>query len=385
MGRPPIRTLHVFRTFLGGGVEIGLLRLLRHIDREHIKFDFCTLWPLPANSASFCEEIRVLGARILPCHFLPNSATFPFRYRRILRTGQYDVVECHSGWTAGVVLRQASLEGVPVRVANCHDSSDLKLSTPWRIAWRATMKAWIQKYMTAGLAVSAGAAEYMFGPRWRSDPRLRLFYPGMDLEPFRADPLRDETRRELGIPVEAPVVGHVGRFIWKKKHAFLLEVAQEVLKSRPEVRFLLVGDGPLRPHIEAMARELGIEKSVILTGARPDTEIPRLMLSAMDVFAFPSFEEGLGRVLVEAQAAGLRALASDAVPSEASVVPGAVEYLSLSCGAKHWAERLLRMIESGRVERSMALRAVEQSDFNIQQSCRELTRMYELCLATRRG
>jgi hypothetical protein len=74
----------------------------------------------------------------------------------------------------------------------------------------------------------------------------------------------------------------------------------------------------------------------------------------------------------------------DAVPSEASVVPGAVEYLSLSYGAKPWAGRLLRMIESGRPERAMALRVVEQSDFNIQQSCRELTRMYELCLATAR-
>jgi glycosyltransferase involved in cell wall biosynthesis len=104
----------------------------------------------------------------------------------------------------------------------------------------------------------------------------------------------------------------------------------------------------------------------------------------MDVFAFPSFEEGLGKVLVQAQAAGLRALASDAVPSEASVVPGAVEYLSLSCGVKYWAERLLRMIESGKLERAMALRAVEQSDFNLRQSCRELTRMYELCLATGR-
>jgi glycosyltransferase involved in cell wall biosynthesis len=218
------------------------------------------------------------------------------------------------------------------------------------------------------------AAEFLFGPQWRSDPRFRVFHCGINLEPFRTAPSQEETRRELGIPVDAPVVGHVGLFQRRKNHAFLLEVALEVLKLRPEVRFLMVGDGPLRPQIETMARELGIEKSVVFTGQRPD--VPRLMLTAMDVFAFPSIEEGFGIVLTEAQAAGLRCLASDAVSSETGMVPGAVEYLALSEGAKPWAARLLKMLESGSVERETALRTLEQSDFNIRQSCTELTRMY---------
>jgi glycosyltransferase involved in cell wall biosynthesis len=162
----------------------------------------------------------------------------------------------------------------------------------------------------------------------------------------------------------------------------LLKVALEVLRLRPEVRFLMVGEGPLRPQIEAMARKLGIEKSVVFTGQRSD--VPRLMLCAMDAFAFPSIEEGLGIVLTEAQAAGLLSLASDAVPSEAGVVPGAVEFLSLSCGAKPWAARLLKMLESASAKKEMALSTLEQSDFNIQQSCAELTRMYELWAARRR-
>ena len=331
MSRERIRALQVVRTLKGGSIEMYLLQLMRHIDREHIRFDFCNLWPAPANSASFCEEIRALGGRVLPCHFLPDFLTFPLRFRRILRAGPYDVVQCHPGWRSGVVLRQASLEGVPVRIAHSHGTSDLQASTPLRKAWRAAMKSCVQRYMTVGLAVSAKAAEYMFGPQWRCDPRLRLFPCGIDLEPFRTAPSREEVRRELGIPADAPVVGHVGGFGPAKNHAFLLKVAVEVLKSRPEVRFLMVGDGPLRPQIETMARDLGIEKSVAFAGYRSD--VPRLMLSAMDVFAFPSIAEGLGIALIEAQAAGLRCLVSDAVPRVASVVLGAVEYLPLSKGA----------------------------------------------------
>jgi glycosyltransferase involved in cell wall biosynthesis len=245
------------------------------------------------------------------------------------------------------------------------------------------MKAGIRKYTTAGLAVSGMAAEFLFGPHWNSDPRFRLFRCGIDLEPYRSAPSREEARRELGIPADAPVVGHVGQFEARKNHSFLVKVAVEVLKSRPEIRFLMIGDGPLRPQIETMARDLSIEKRVIFAGSRSD--VPRLMLSAMDVFAFPSLEEGFGIVLTEAQAAGLRCLASAAVSAEVSVVPGAVEYLPLSKGAEHWAGRLLGILECGSLGRAIALPTLEKSDFDIRQSTTQLTRIYELGSATRRG
>ena len=380
MCREPIRVLQVVRAVPGGGAEGWLLKVTRRFDREHVKFHFCTLGP---PSASFEEEVCAVGGRVLPCLLSHNFVTFPLRFRRILRAERYDVVHSHVGWPSGVVLCQASLEGVPARIAHSHNSSHLKPDSLLRSAWRAAMKAGIRKYATAGLAVSGMAAEYLFGPQWRSDPRFRLFRCGIDLEQFRTAPSREEARRELGIPADAPVVGHVGQFAPEKNHAFLLQVAVEVLKSRPEVHFLMVGDGPLRPQIEAMAGELGIEKRVVFTGQRSD--VPRSILSAMDVFAFPSVSEGLPISLIEAQAAGLRCLVSDAVTAEASVVPGAVEYLPLSKGATPWAATLLEMLERGLVGREIALRTLEQTDFDIRQSCTELTRMYELGSATRRG
>jgi glycosyltransferase involved in cell wall biosynthesis len=372
VGQQLIRVLEVVRAVPSGGADEWLLKVARQIDRERIQLDFCALWP---PSARFRDEVEALGARVLLCPFSTNLPTFPLRFRRILRAERYDVVHSHVGLPSGIVLRQAKLEGVPRRIAHSHNSSDLHSSSLLRNAWRAAMRAGIRKYATAGLACSVEAAEFLFGPQWRSDLRFRVFHCGINLEPFRTAPSREKTRRELGIPLHAPVVGHVGLFERRKNHAFLLEVAVEALKLRPEVRFLMVGDGPLRPQIETMAREFGIEKSVVFTGQRSD--VPRLMLSAMDVFAFPSIEEGFGIVLTEAQAAGLRCLASDAVPSETGVVPGAVEYLSLSEGAKPWAARLLKMLESGSAERGTALRTLEESDFNIRQSCTELTRMYD--------
>jgi len=359
------------RAVPGGGAEAWLLKATRQIDHGRIKSDFCCLWP---PSASLCEEVTALGGRVILCPLRSNLATFPRRFRQLLRAERYDVVHSHVGLPSGVVLREAMLEGVPIRIAHSHNSNDLHPRSVLRGAWRAAMRTAVRKYATAGLACSEAAARFLFGPQWRLDPRFRVLHCGINLEPFETAPSREEMRREFGIPVDAPVIGHVGLFERRKNQAFLLRVGRELLKVRPEVRLLLVGDGPLRPRIESMARRFGMEKNVVFAGQRSD--VPRLMLSAMDVFALPSLEEGLAIVLTEAQAAGLHSLASSAVPAEAGVVPGGVEQLPLSEGPKPWAATLLRMLESGRLDKNVALGAIEQTDFNIGRSCSELARIY---------
>jgi len=371
VGQRPVRVLHVVRGVPGGGAETWLLKAARQIDRDRIKSDFCSLWP---PSASFCREVAELGGRVLLCPLRSNLATFPRRFRRLLRAERYDVVHSHVGLPSGIMLRAAMLEDVPKRIAHSHNSDDLHPRSLLRAAWRAAMRTAIQKCATAGLACSQPAARFLFGPRWTLDPRFRVLHCGINLEAFRTIPSREESRREFAIPVDAPVVGHVGLFERRKNQAFLLQVGREILKVRPEVRFLFVGDGPLRPQIEAMAREFGLEKNVVFAGQRRD--VPHLMLSVMDVFALPSLEEGLAIVLTEAQAAGLHSLASSAVPAEAGVVPGGVEQLSLSEGPKPWAATLLRMLASGRLEKQQALGVIERTDFNIRRSCLELTRIY---------
>jgi glycosyltransferase involved in cell wall biosynthesis len=160
----------------------------------------------------------------------------------------------------------------------------------------------------------------------------------------------------------------------QKNHAFLLDIAKEVIKARPEVRFLLIGDGPLRSQMEARARELGIHRNVVFAGARAD--VPRLMLGAMDGFVLPSLWEGLGLVVVEAQAAGLRGVVSEAVPLEAFVLREGVEHVPVSAGAHHWASRLLKAMEQGRIPFGEALAGVARSTFAVENSCRYLAGLY---------
>ena len=120
----------------------------------------------------------------------------------------------------------------------------------------------------------------------------------------------------------------------QKNHKFLLNVFAEIKLQLDKVKLLLIGDGVLKEKIEQQSNELGISRDVIFTGVRSD--VPKLM-SAMDVFVFPSFFEGMPNTVIEAQAMGLPCVISDTITKEANIT-GLVEYLSLEESVKNWAD-----------------------------------------------
>ncbi len=233
------------------------------------------------------------------------------------------------------------------------------------------------KYATAGLGCSRDACAALFGPDWEKDPRYDVLYYGIDLDPYRTRD-RAGVRRELGLAEDDHVIVHVGRFMDVKNHEFIVAIAAEMMQNLGNARFVLVGDGPRRQEIEALIAQHGLTDRFVLTGRRAD--VPRV-LSGMDAFVLPSHHEGLGLVLVEAQAAGLPCLVSSTVPRDVGIVPGMCHWLALAEGAKAWSEKLVTVIRGGPVDKADALATVEASPFNVKQSVETLTSMYEKALS----
>jgi glycosyltransferase involved in cell wall biosynthesis len=354
-----------------GGVETWLLHLLENIDRDRFQFDFCLCG---LDRGLHAEEVGRLGGRIFLCSKGANLYSFRDRFRKILRQGNYDVVHSHVHFFSGVLLRWAQAEHIPVRIAHSHTSQDGRANTQLRSCYRSIMKSWIDRYATHGLAASKLAATELFGKNWRLDSRFKILDYGLDLNAFRESFDPREVRAEFNIPTRAPVAGHVGRFDGAKNHRFLLEVAGAVKKSRPDIHFLLVGDGPLRSEIEKQARAMNLSDTTHFIGTR--TDVPRLMLGAMDLFIFPSVYEGLGICLLEAQVAGLPCLVSDAVPREVARVPEAVDFLALSAGKDCWAAKIIRGLNTRQKESASVLNAAAQSKFSMQRSLLHLADLY---------
>ncbi len=138
--------------------------------------------------------------------------------------------------------------------------------------------------------------------------RFAVIPSGIDVERFRAwVGVRGHRPKGLHCPPDAIVVGSVGWFTPIKGHRFLIEAMARLKPSFPPLHLLLVGRGDLRHELQTQAEELGVAGSITWLEDRVD--IPEC-LAAMDVFVFPSLNEGMGRALVEAMAAGRPVIAS---------------------------------------------------------------------------
>jgi glycosyltransferase involved in cell wall biosynthesis len=133
---------------------------------------------------------------------------------------------------------------------------------------------------------------------------------GIDLDEVDGNP--GEFRREIGVGEDEIIIGSVGRLCAVKNHALLLDAAEMVLRDRdpgaPRVRFVIIGDGELRGHLEERARRLGIEDSVIFAGFREDAGA---LYSDLDLVVLTSTNEGTPLTLLEAMAAGRPVVATE--------------------------------------------------------------------------
>jgi glycosyltransferase involved in cell wall biosynthesis len=328
----------------------------------------------------FTQAFRDVGFRVIPC----LDYTRPFRYarnfRRVIReNGQYDILHVHGSNPNGLLaLFFAKPLGIPARVIHSHN--DIRPLLRGRgIAYRTYVHATLvclRTFADHGFAASALAAESMFGVDWRYDKRWEVLHCGIDFRPFE-QPVDPSFRKSLGIPDKAFVVGHVGRFHEQKNHAFLVKIAEELVKSCSDAHMLLIGDGALRPKIVSELERKGLAARVSFV---PDTtSVPKFMLSAMDCFVFPSLYEGLGLVAVEAQAAGLPCFFSDRVPGEAIVDASLVQVLPLSNTAADWTAAILRARDR-KVHDPGRLTRFHASPFNLERSAVSLGDVYKSLL-----
>ena len=300
----PKRILHVVGGMNRGGIETWLMHVLRNIDRSRFQNDFLVH---TEQRCAYDDELLSLGSRLLPCPFAHQPLAYASHFRSLVaENGPYDVVHSHVHYFNGFVLRLAKAAGVPQRIAHSHNDPGFAEAHRGilRRGYTFLGSRWIQHYATRGAAASRRAAASLFGENWQRNSRWRTLSYAIDLTPFERRIDRAEVCGELGVPPDAFLIGHAGRFVPQKNHPLVLQIARSLITgNRPDTHLVLLGDGPLRPEIERQATELGIGHAVHFLGVRAD--VPRIMLGAMDLFLFPSHFEGLGLVAVEAQAAGL--------------------------------------------------------------------------------
>jgi glycosyltransferase involved in cell wall biosynthesis len=158
--------------------------------------------------------------------------------------------------------------------------------------------------------------------------KFTTIYSGMEVEPLLDSPRhRDRLRRQLGYGPEHLVIGKIARLFHLKGHCYVIEAARELVRTHPQSRFLLVGDGVLRGSLLRQIEAAGLSDHFQLFGLAPPEQIPQL-ISAMDVVVHASLREGLARALPQALIAGKPVVSFDIDGAREVVLDGQTGFLA---------------------------------------------------------
>ncbi|MGB9586707.1 MAG: glycosyltransferase family 4 protein [Armatimonadota bacterium] len=253
------------------------------------------------------QSSRALEAEGVRLTYLYKSAADPttlLSFLKVLRRDHPDIVHLH-GWTSAHYGRIAGrLARIPT-IMHEHGAHPF-VPKSQQVADRL-----LSKLTDIAVAVSRASRDFLVHSRYVDPQKVRVIFNGVpisDFHPLTQDAVR-ETRECLGIPPDCPVVGTIGRLDIEKGMDHFLRAAKVVLGKFPSVRFLIVGDGPLRQDLEQMTRDLEISSSVLFTGYRPD--VPRIQ-SIIGIQVFASLWDGAPLTAFEAMAMGKAVVTTNA-------------------------------------------------------------------------
>lgn len=330
----PIRILQVVTIMNRGGLETMLMNYYRHIDRSKIQFDFMVN---REERGDYDDEIESMGGKIyrMPPIRPGNYRGYFARLDEFFKKhSEYKVVHAHINENSAFVLRAAKKANVPCRISHSHLAG---LPIDYKFPFRLYARMNLTKNTNQFFACSNEAGKWLFGKNLVADNKLIVFKNAIDCNEFSYnEQIRNKLRKELGVE-DKFVIGHVGRFNPQKNHSFLIDIFNEVYKRNKDATLLLIGQGDLMEDIRKKVERLNLTQAVKFLGLRTDVAD---VMQAMDIFLFPSLYEGLGVVLIEAQASGLKCITSTGTPKEADVTD-TVDFLKLSLSAEEWADKVL--------------------------------------------
>jgi glycosyltransferase involved in cell wall biosynthesis len=297
-----IRVAYLIDRLQRAGAQAHLGQLVSRLDKGGFEPEVVCLLaggPVSEEMKGRGVPVEVLGLGRL---YGPRALAELVRFARRLRERRIDVLHTYlvSANIYGTIA--ARMARVPVITSR----RDVGFSRNWRL--RLVEERLINPLVDRVVAVSPAVAELTGREHGLPPGRLVTIENGVDVEVWTPEGQpRAEARRELALREDEIAVGVIGHLSPVKGHADFLRAAAHVYAQDSRARFVLVGDGPLRPALEALAASLGLGPRVVFAGTRAD--MPRV-LSALDVVAVPSHSEGMSNALLEAMAMALPVVAT---------------------------------------------------------------------------
>jgi glycosyltransferase involved in cell wall biosynthesis len=217
-----------------------------------------------------------------------------WKLRKVIRKFNIDLIHSHSRTTQvlGCLLGRALAKP---HIFTCHGFFKPKIS-------RRIFGCWGQRV----IAISQQVKEHLLADFKLDEDKISVIHNGIDTKNFGDFSPRDNLRRQL-CPQADFVVGIIARLSDVKGHTYLIRSMQEVIKSFPNAKLMIIGQGKTKDALIKETRDLGLKESIVFI---PEAKNTKDYLAAMDIFVMPSLQEGLGLALMEAMAQGVAVVGS---------------------------------------------------------------------------
>lgn len=363
----------VLGEFRASGSSVMVWKWYENFDLSNLDVDFfCWIKPedfytnIISNNGGTCYFIKPYNNK--PMRIIMRAKLL----HKIVKENHYDYIHIHKN-NAKTVLGIYLISKKYARIIAHSHNTNIRKSVTGKILHI------ICKYLSTNckmsrIACSDDAAKWLYPPCILKNHQYEVIKYGIDVQRFLYNELvRDQIRSELDLDNKF-VIGHIGRFVYQKNHSFLIDIFQKVHQMCSNAVLLLIGDRDegedLTMDIKNKVKALQLTDNVIFYG---NSNKVNELYQAMDCFVLPSRFEGLGIVLIEAQAAGLKILCSDTVPREAKVTEN-LKYMSLNSPPERWAEELLSY--NDHYERKNTLRQIEEAGYGLKSSARRIENLY---------
>ena len=385
---PKKKILHIIDGFGAGGAETWLLATVKYLKLHPelgIQFDFLATG---GERKIFDDEITLHGSCIYYKKYsFKNGLKFRKFFIDLLQKNNYQAIHDHQDFISGWHFLLGAGYLPEIRIAHLHNPYNFVhnyVVNPGR--WFSFKMGRILTAILANRITGTSNAvmnEYGYGKWPFKSRRINPAYCGFDISKFRYNEIsRDSVRTELGwTNSDHKICLFVGRIglhdydtaLSQKNPEYAFSIARDLVSRNEHWRFIFVGfKGKLGSEMEKETRTTGFADKIKFLGLRNDVEA---IMSASDIFIFPSLWEGLGMVAVKAQASGLPVIMSDTISKEAVICPELVTVKKLGEGYREWANTVLDLAEE-KYDRPSYTYKVGMSSFSIENSITNLVKLY---------
>lgn len=369
-----MKIIHIVENLDKGAVENWLVRSFIESRKVHPDWQW-TFYCIFGKKGRLDDVVLEAGGNIIYSP-MTISKKIPFlrHLRKTLKTGGYDIIHAHHDFLSGFYL--IATIGIRFKRKLLHIHNNDKVIPVGSSFLRKILLNPFRRIALAMSDIVVGISQNTVSEfvLKKSDDQKVLYY-GVDLSAFRikVDPL--VLKNELNVPDKAKLILFTGRMNQVKNPCFVVDILAEVLKKHKDVYAIFIGKGDLEAEVLEKAQRLGVSNNIRMLGWRNDVA---LIMRSCDVFVFPRIEhsmEGLGLVVVEAQAAGLPMILSKGIPEDAIVVEELAHFLPLDVSM--WAEKLFSITNNPqRVQQKDAIDKMMRSDFELKRATENLLSLY---------